>query len=140
MTDYTRTALIDPTDIGEGGDVGGDVQLSDSLVSRLVFAENETGPFLVQDTYAYTVGLNASGEPVSFGDEGIVSYRAEISVHETECTDHTDPGSSEVHSNIIYRAGEGTYAAMLTPEELRTELTSWLECNVEESIDTETRS
>lgn len=77
-----------------GGDVGGDNQVTDAANRRFV-AKLPEGNFAVIDVYAF--GTSEEMEEGAYAQRDVT----EMTFY-TVCTDPTDPGSTEVYSDVTY--------------------------------------
>ena len=85
------------------GQVGGDLQVGPAYGRRYVFGPvdgTDTRYFVVDESvYAVIVG-DAMGEP----HDPELPYGVEVQVHYSICTDFRDPGSSEIHADLIHES------------------------------------
>lgn len=86
-----------------GGDVGGDIQVGESLSRRYVpDAQPHDGTYAFITTYLY---------PVQY-DENDTTFAVQRMDEYVICTDPSDPGMSEVRSDYRYDEASGGYSTI----------------------------
>jgi hypothetical protein len=97
--------------LGNAGDHGGDVQVSDSMSRRFTRTEDD-GTHTVLEFVGYLASETVDSDDTE-------PAHVQVQVYYGRCTDLTDPGSSETYADYRYWDSEGT-----TLDAVRTRITT----------------
>lgn len=110
MTTYTLNRELSSLVPEDDGDVGGDAQAGKSMSIRAVYeapalGPSDEAPYLVVDTYAFPVAYSEDGHAIDVQMDGLdnaVRFGVDLMEFQCFCTDHTDPGSTEMSADVLY--------------------------------------